>query len=563
MMKKKIFFELVFLLLPFAVIAQEVYRSPLDIPTVLSANFGELRPNHFHSGVDFKTQGVINKPVYSIADGYISRISISPGGYGLALYIMHPATGHESVYGHLNKFTPQITDYIKQKQYEQKQYRIDIRLDETVFPVKKGDLVAYSGNTGSSGGPHVHFEIRESRTQKALDVTPFYKDDIKDTKPPRVRGVSIYPVQGEGVLNGSSSVFRQNVSTGKNGGYSALDKKLYTWGKVGFGIYANDYMDNTNNIYGVKSIKLYCDDDEIFSFNIESIDFGTSKMINSLIDYDCWYRRKIFYMKSFIEKGNVLDLFQLKNDGYVDVNEEKVYFMRYDLEDVHGNKSSYSFELIGKRQEIPEHRSCALYMTCEQNNYYINSDFTLIIPPNALYDDLCFSLEKINSDEYSSKIYKMNDRYVSLKKNARMKLKLTTDTLSNKDQYGIVSIDGKRPVWIGGKYAGGFVSAEINKLGNTFAVTADTESPLVIPINKDKWRTNKKIQIKATDNLSGIASYNGTIDGEYALFEHDMKSPIYTYYFDKDRIGKGKHKLEFTVIDAAGNKAIYNCEFEL
>lgn len=562
MMKKKIFFKLTFFLVVFCVNAQKNYQPPLNIPLVLSANFGELRPNHFHSGIDFKTQGVINKPVYSIEDGHVSRILVSPGGYGLALYIVHPSTGEESVYGHLNKFIPEITDYVKQKQYEQKQYRVDLKLGESIFPVHKGDLIAYSGNTGSSGGPHLHFEIRDSKTQRALDVIPFYKEFIKDTKVPHVRGIAIYPLEDEGVLNGSTSIFRQSISLQKSGVYSAIADKLYAWGKIGFGIHANDYMDNTNNIYGVKSVKLFCDSLEVFSFNMESVDFDTSKMINSLTDYDYWYRRKIFYMKSFLEKGNTLDCVQARNGGYVDVCEERTYNMRYDLEDVHGNISSYSFEIIGQRQDISLSRACAMYMSWDKNNYYVNSDFTLIIPPYSLYDDLCFSLEKKNTAEYCSKIYQVNDRYIPLDKSAYLKLKLTSDTLQNKQQYGVVTIDGKRTVWIGGRYQDGFVSVNISRLGNTYAVTTDTELPQILPVSQDKWLSAKRIQIKVTDNLSGIVSCNGTIDGEFVLFEHDVKSPIYTYLFDTDRLGRGKHKLEFTAIDGAGNKAVYNYEFE-
>lgn len=561
-MKKKIFFKLVLFLSVFALSGQEIYRSPLDIPTVLSANFGELRPNHFHSGIDFKTQGVINKPVYSIADGYISRISVSSYGYGLALYITHPSIGQESVYGHLNKFIPTVADYVREKQYQQKKYRIDIRLDESVFPVRKGDLIAYSGNTGSSGGPHVHFEIRDKESQKALDVIPYYKNDIKDTKPPLTRGIAIYPLEGEGVLNGSSSTFRQNIQKKKNGDYLPIGKKLYAWGRIGFGIYANDYMDNTSNIYGIKFVKLFCDDEEIFSFNIESVDFKTTKMINSLIDYDYWCRKKIFYIKSFADKGNKLDVFNLKNDGLVNISEERVYKLRYDLEDVHGNKSSYSFDVIGQKQDVPVHRSCALFMTWNRNNYYLNSDFSLIVPAHSLYDNLCFTLNKGFANGYYSKSYQVNDRYVPLDKNAYMKLKLTSDTLENKGQYGIVTLDGKKPVWIGGEYLDGFVKVEINKLGNTYAVAADTIAPVITAIQPEKWVARKVIQIKATDDLSGIATYNGTIDGKFALFEYDMKSPIYTYRFDAERLNRGKYKLEFKVKDAAGNEAVYNYEFE-
>ena len=198
MMKKIFLFILISISLNLS--AQNIYRSPLDIPLILSANFGELRPNHFHSGVDFKTQGVVNKPVYSIEDGYVSRISVSPSGYGLAIYVDHPSTGQTSVYGHINKFTPKITKYIKEKQYEQEAYKIDLKLSANEFPVKKGDLIAYSGNTGSSGGPHVHFEIRNTSDQLALDPLVYYKDRIEDTQAPLIKGIAIYASEGKGAV---------------------------------------------------------------------------------------------------------------------------------------------------------------------------------------------------------------------------------------------------------------------------------------------------------------------------------------------------------------------------
>lgn len=557
---KKIFLYLAFFLSISNLTSQEAYRSPLNIPTVLSANFGELRPNHFHSGIDFKTQGVINKPVYSIADGYISRISVSSSGYGLALYVIHPSTGHESVYGHLENFAPKIKEYVILKQNKNENFRIDLKLEPNQFPVSKGELIAYSGNTGSSGGPHVHFEVRDVSTQLALDVIPFYKDEIKDTKPPCVRGIALYPADEEGCINGRTDAYRQIIRKNKNGGYTPV-KKVSAWGKIGIGVYANDYMDNTNNIYGIKSIKLYCDEKPVFSSEISTVDFRTSKMINSMVDYHHWYKTKEFYVKSFIEPGNKLKYFNTTNDGWVVIDEEKVYKLRYDLEDVHGNKSSYSFEIEGKRQDIPTSRKCGLFMSWNKNNYYINSDFNLIVPAFALYDDLCFNLIKKETEGYYSDFFTVNDVYVPLNTKALLKVKIKVDTLAEKSKYGLVVIDGRKPVWVGGTYKDGFVAANITKLGHVYAVAADTKAPEIIPLASEKWETTKVIRIKATDDLSGVVYYRGTINGKYALFEHDMKSPIYVYHFDASRLNKGKNVLEFTVVDAAGNKSTYKTEF--
>lgn len=557
---RKIFLVLGVWLSIFSLFSQENYRSPLDIPTVLSANFGELRPNHFHSGIDFKTQGVINKPVYSIADGYISRISVSPSGYGLALYITHSSTGHESVYAHLEKFIPKLSDYVKSKQYEFESYRIDLKLDSSQFPVSKGELIAYSGNTGSSGGPHVHFEIRDINTQSAIDVIPFYKDEIKDSKAPQVRGIAVYPLDGFGVVNGSSDVYRQSVRKSKSGDYMSLPK-IKAWGKIAFGIYSNDYMDNTNNIYGVRSLKLYCDDSLLFSSIIDTISFETSKMINSMTDYHHWCKTKEFYVKSFIDPGNKLNYFTVDNGGWITIEEERAYRLRYELEDAHGNVTFYSFEVQGKMQDIPEQKKCSLHMPWNKNNYYINTDINLIVPAFALYEDLCFAFSKKGSVDYFSDSFIINDKYVPLNSKATLKIKIKADSLIDKSKYGVIAIDGKRPVWLGGKYQDGFQVVKIDRLGNTYAIGSDLNAPKITPLLPEKWLASKKIRIKATDDLSGIASYRGAMNGKFVLFEHDVKSPIYTCNFDPSHLEKGKNVLEFTVIDGAGNKSTYKYEF--
>ncbi|MDU1890765.1 MAG: M23 family metallopeptidase [Dysgonomonas sp.] len=560
-MKKTALFAFIFLTLN--LYSQNQYRSPLDIPLILSANFGELRPNHFHSGIDLKTMGVIDKPVYSIADGYVSRISISPSGYGLAIYVDHPSTGHTSVYGHLNSYAPKIAEYIKNKQYEQEKYRIDISLDNTELPLKRGELIAYSGNTGSSGGPHVHFEIRDTKTQNALDALEFYKSDIKDSQSPIIKGIAVYPMNGKGVVNNGKESFRNNISILKKGGYASLKDSIQAWGTIGLGIYANDKMTGTSNIYGVKIVRLFCDEKEIFSSNISSVDFDQTRMINSLTDFDYWYRNKAFYMKSFVEPGNKLPIYNAVNNGFVDINEERKYVFKYELEDLYGNKSSYTFNIQGKKQPIPEPEKCSQVMLWNHNNRYISDSFTLLIPKEYLYDDICFVLNQTKNDNYFSDIYEVNNRYVPLHSYCDMMLKMTKDTLVNKSQYGIVSLKGNREYWVGGTYSDGYMIGRIRELGNTYTVSTDIKAPTITPVQPARWVAQKEIKIRITDNKSGIASCKGVINGDFMLFENDVKSSVYSYKFDPKRLKKGQNqKLIFTATDACGNIATFEYEFK-
>lgn len=544
--------------------AQSQYRSPLDIPLILSANFGELRPNHFHSGIDLKTQAVVDKPVYSIADGYVSRISVSPSGYGLAIYVDHPATGHTSVYGHLNSYAPKITKYLKEKQYEKESYRIDLSLDSTVLPVKKGELIAYSGNTGSSGGPHVHFEIRNTADQLALDPLVYYKSGIKDAIPPQLKGIAVHPVQDRGVVNNSREIFRQSVSALKSGDYALLKDTINAWGRIGVSVYANDRMTGTNNIYGVKKVRLYLEDKEIFSSDITSVNFANTRMINSMIDYDHWYTKRAFYQKSFIEPGNRLSIYKTVDNGYINIDEEKVYHLRYELEDLYGNLTRYSFNIMGKKQDMPAVKQHAVKMKWDEENHFSADLFSLTIPEGNLYDDLYFSFERIQNSARFSSVYKVNNEYIPLHGYCDMTIKLTRDSLLNKAQYGIVRITAKGgESWVGGKYNNGAVTTRIRDLGHTYAVSSDTKAPTITPVQPARWVTNGKIVIRVTDDKSGVASCRGTIDGEFALFEHDVKKPLYTYKLDPTRLQKGKtHKLVFVATDGCGNESKYEYEFK-
>ncbi|MFV0536899.1 MAG: M23 family metallopeptidase [Dysgonomonas sp.] len=545
------------------IIAQDLYRSPLDIPIVLSANFGELRPNHFHSGIDLKTAGVINKPVYSIADGYISRISVSPAGYGLAIYVTHTETGQTSVYGHLNKYASKVAEYVRTKQYEQESFSVDLKVDKDLLPVKKGDLIAYSGNTGSSGGPHVHFEIRNTESQIAIDPLAYYKDKIRDTQAPQIKGIAVYPVNEKGAADFSRDPARRKISVLKGGSYAPIKDTVEVWGVIGFGVYTNDRMNGTANIYGVKKVRLYCDDIEIYSSDITDVNFGTTRMINSLIDYEYWVKKRVFYQKMFVEPGNKLQIYKVVNNGYVDIKEERVYNLRCELDDLYGNQTIYNFSVKGREQTIPQKKRCTQQMRWDLDNNFTAGRFSLSIPKSYLYDDLCFIFKNKPSEKYLSDIYHVNDVYVPLHNYSEMSIPLERDTVDNKSQYGVVRIDGARESWIGGTYENGVIKTRIRDLGHSYAVGLDTEAPVITPVQPIRWLKNAEIKIKLSDNKSGIHSYKGTIDGNYVLFENDVKTSVYSYKFDAKRLQKGQnHKLIFTAVDRAGNTSNYEYVFK-
>ncbi len=539
------------------------YTPPLQIPPSLSANFADLRNNHFHSGLDYRTQYAVNKPVFSIADGYVSRINVSPGGYGLALYITHPATGHTSVYGHLNAFSKKIADFIIRKQYEAESFRLDVNLKADEMPVKRNEQIALSGNTGSSGGPHLHFEIRDTKSEEPLDALDFLGHTIKDNIPPELHGIALYPIAGRGVLNGSQSAIRLNVGTSKSGGYAAPSQTLKTWGLIGAGVKASDRMNGTSNSFGVKQINLFVDEMLVFKSRITRFSFDKSRMINSFVDFEAWRNNKSFFMKSFVEPGNKLDFYTTINNGLVDINSERDYKFRYELIDHYGNKTNYTFVVKGVKQAVPTLEKCKNYMTTSVDNSYSDTDFSLSIPKDNLYADFCFVHTRVASQRYFSDVHRVGNRPVPLHKSGMIKVGLKRVAPVENSKYGVVRIDNKGVAnWVGGTYRDGAIEVAINELGERYAVDIDTILPQITPQNPEQWAVKKRIVISLKDDKSGIGSFRGEINGKFVLFTHDVKSSLYTYIFDDTRLISGQNQeLKFVATDGAGNKREYRYSF--
>lgn len=538
------------------------YRNPLTLSPALSGNFGELRSNHFHSGIDFKTEQSANKPIFAVEDGYVSRISVAPGGYGLALYIDHPSTGHTSVYAHLNSFSKKITDYVIKNQYEKESYQVNLHLEKNRIPVKRGEQIALSGNTGSTGGAHLHFEIRDTRSEEPLDALSLLPP-VPDTRKPELRGIAFYPVEGKGVVNGSSNPLRLQIGQDKSGNLLAPGSAIHAWGRIGVGVKAYDRMNGQSNIYGVKQIRLFVDDEPVFNSRIDRFSFAQTRMLNAFIDFDDWKERRSFYMKSFIEPGNKLPFYQAKNRGYIDINEERDYRFRYELEDLYGNRLTYTFTVKGQPQPVPGQDQCGHYMSWNFDNTFMEPGFSLSIPRGNLYDDVCYRHVATNSRTYYSDVHQVNNRPVPLHNRAEIWIRMHTDTLQYRHQYGIVKInDNGSENWIGGTYEQGGITASIRELGDRYAVTADTLPPVITPLEPAGWVSQKRIRVRLRDDKSGIASFRGEINGKYVLFTHDTKSTIYTYRFDETRLKKGeKQTLVFIATDGAGNSSEYSYTF--
>lgn len=533
-------------------------RKPMDHPILLSGNFGELRSNHFHSGIDFKTQGMEGKPVHSVQDGYVSRISVSPWGYGNGLYITHP-NGTTTVYGHLQKFSKKIADYVKEKQYGQESFTVNLTLSPDELPVEEGEVVALSGNTGSSGGPHLHFEVRDTQTEEPMDPIEYYKDQIQDTRAPQIQGIMIYPMPGKGVVNGSRRKLELKPVTAKNG-RQTLTGRIEAWGEIGLALKGYDYMDNTTNIYGIKDIILTADSQVIFRSDLNRYAFSETRYINSFTDYEEWKERRSFYMKSFVEPGNRLRFIESLNRGILTINEPRTYHLTYRVADAFGNTTQLSIWIEGKEQPVPAINTddTELFHWWSDNRFGAKG-IRLTIPKGNLYDDLYFRYSAKEDSATQRITHTLHNVPVALHKSAQLSLRLPSDTLENKQQYGIIRLQKGRRSWTGGVYRNGWIDADIKELG-TYTTGHDIVPPTITPLNPATWVSKQAISLRLSDNLSGVQTYRGEIDGQFVLFEMNSKSVI-TYRFDKERLTKGKHTLKLTATDACGNQSTYTYPF--
>lgn len=530
-------------ILSIAVNAQETPRtgfsSPFDFSLFLSGNFGEIRANHFHGGIDIKTQGVSGKHLKSLADGYISRIQITHGS-GYVLHVTYN-NGFTTINRHLSGFVGKVAQRAKREQFEKESWQVDIIPEPNEYPVKKGDLIAYAGNTGYSFGPHLHLDVIENETGDYIDPLPFFKNKIRDTTAPKAQGYMIFPQRGKGVVEGSQKAQQFTINT----------KPIVAWGTIGAAIRAFDYMDGTSNNYGVHTVTLEVDNQLIFKSIVDRFSGNENRMINS------WtYNR---YMKSFIEPGNTLRMLTSHNDerGLITIDEERDYNFVYTLTDLYGNSSKYRFTVVGKKQKIdPIAVRDKYHMKWNRFNYLQEPGFDLFLPKGVLYDDAYLDMKITPSSDFASHVYRLTTESIPLHTWATLRIGLRSDVANDTTKYYVAGINSKGKTYpIGGSYNNGYMDAKVREIG-TFTVAVDTIPPIVNVLNKAGW-SKGTIRFKVKDEESGINTYKGTIDGQFVPFGLQIMSNEVIYSLDPTLIKKGKqHEVEFYVVDNCNNKTI-------
>lgn len=530
---------------------ENYFTSPFDFPLLLSANFGELRPNHFHNGIDIKTQGVTGKPVRCVADGYVSRVAVLHGGYGQVVYVDHP-NGLTSVYGHVMSFAPAVQKAVRGYQYAHETFVCDLRFAPGEIPVKRGEVIALSGNEGASAGPHLHLELRRTETNEYVDPMPYFKRYLKDTKPPVASLVGFYPLPGEGVVDGSAR--KKLVSA------TRLSRPVTAWGKIYTGISAKDYMDGTSNFYGVHSVTLYVDSAEVFNSTTDVVAPDENRMINAFTDFEELSRTRRLVMRSYKLPGNRLRLLHTGEDrGVVDICEERDYHFRYVLEDNFGNRRTYRFTVKGERQEIPApERRRGQTLRWNRVNVVQRPGLELVVPKYTLYDDVNLRVEIKGDSAGISSDYMLDAGYTPLHGYCSLSIGMRCLPVADTTKYYVVQKWGRWRAPMGGRYENGWVKAKVRSLG-TFAVALDTVAPRVVPLGKNTWRASRNIRFRVSDAESGIASYKVRVDGKFVLF--GLKKGVLVIQ-DREKVERGvPHELEVVVTDNCGNESRGKYEF--
>lgn len=520
---------------------QGSFVPPFDFPLTLSGNFGEIRSNHFHGGLDFKTQGVVGKPVRALADGYISRIRVTNGS-GHVLDVTYD-NGYSTINRHLSAFMQPIADRVEKLQYGQESWEVEIVPEPGEYPVKPGQVIALSGNTGYSFGPHLHLDVFETETGDYVDPLPFFKSKIKDKTAPKAEGFMLFPQVGSGVVAGSERAQSFPLT---------MAKPVEAWGVIGAGIKAYDYMDGVHNRYGVHTVILSVDGTEVFRSTVDRFSQEENRMINS------WTHGQ--YMKSFIEPGNTLRLLKASNDsrGLVNIDEERDYQFRYVLKDYFGNTSRYRFVVRGKKQPIRplEHRE-KYFFAWDKTNYLQEPGMTLVVPKGMLYDDVPLHYSVRADSGAIAFTYQLHDKTVPLHSGCELRIGLRRKPVEDMTKYYVARVTGRGKYSVGGWYEDGFMKTSIRELG-TYTVAIDTVPPVIVPLNKNTWGRNGKVTYRLKDGQTGIRSYKGTIDGKYALFGRpNLTKSVWECKLDPKHVRKGgKHTVEMTVTDNCGNVTV-------
>jgi murein DD-endopeptidase MepM/ murein hydrolase activator NlpD len=537
------------------------FIAPIDFPIKLSGTFAELRPNHFHGGLDIKpsVRSKQGDAIFAIGDGYISRILVSANGYGNALYITHP-NGYTSVYAHLQKFTPVITEYVEKRQYANQSFEFDEEVEASEFPVSKGDQIAYLGNTGGSLGAHLHFEIRDTKTD--VPINPLYFGfDISDDKKPLLQQLKIYELNHNYEITNAKTYDIRNLS----GQYLLQSEVLeIPSNRMAIGVKAYDNISGTSNANGIFSMDIFQDDSLIYRFQMEKIPQEETRYLNAHLDYAAWFNGEGYFNRGYRLKGNHLGIYKhLVNDGVINLanNPSRIVVI---VSDFAKNESVLRFQV--KRAETIKTGNGKVF------NYFFpyneasivkRSDLELHFCENTFYENVYANIQiaNDNSDYAFSPTYQIHDEKIPVHRAYEIKLKpqrRIDEKLKSKLYIGKCK-DGQNSC-VGNKWEGEWLTAKTRSFGD-YAILLDTIPPTITPIDfEGATKPSMLLGFKLSDKGTGIKTYNAWVDGGWILMKYDGKRNMMYHEFD-ERIMIGKHQLVIIVTDLSGNETTFEGVF--
>ncbi len=537
---------------------KDYFDSPLKIPIILSGTFGELRSNHFHSGIDIKTQGKEGIPVYAPADGYISRIKVGQYGFGKALYMNHP-NGYTTVYAHLRKFAGDIQSYVKKNQYKKQKYAIgNLFPKQDKFPIKKGDIIGYTGDTGSSGGPHLHYEIRDTKTENIINPL-FFSFNVDDTIKPTVNQLMVYPLSDEARINNfakKTSLELKKISEGE-----FVTDRINASGTIGFGINVFDRLNGASNKNGIFSLEMKVNGNRVYYHDVETFSFAESKYINLHIDYAHYKKYRKRFQKTHKVTPNKLSLYEdLVNNGKINIEENSNYTVEIISSDFNKNQTRIKIPIKGVKSTL-------IFKKLDTTDYKIKStDFnkfklqnvTVAFPKNTFYQDSFIDF-KLNNGVAS-----VHERTVPLDKKYTLTFGISHLSDAQRQQVYIANVDNpKYPRYVSTKKKIDKAYTSTKSLGK-YTLNYDTKKPSIslVNIQNGKWISkNKTLKVKIKDKETGIRDYRATIDNEWILMEYNHKKGILTYDFSDKKLVGSKHIFKIVVSDNVGNTKTLKATF--
>ncbi|MDD7913918.1 M23 family metallopeptidase [Polaribacter ponticola] len=545
-----------FLILHLFSFSQEKYPKdyfipPLNIPIVLSGSFGELRSNHFHAGLDIKTQGKEGLNVFAAAEGYVSRIKVQQYGYGKAIYITHP-NGYTTVYGHLSKFAKDIDKYVKSIQYKKENYATgNLYFKKSKFPVKKGQIIGFSGDTGGSGGPHLHYEIRNTATENVINPL-FFGLKVDDTKVPTIQALKIYALNSNSRVNQQTKNFQLQIKNIGIGKYIA--DKVTANGLIGFGISVFDRFNKAPNKNGIYSLEMLVNGKRFYYHNVETFSFSESKFLNLHIDYKHYKKYKRKYQKTHKVTANKLSTYKdLINNGKINIKQNLNYTVEIIAKDFKGNTSSVTIPITGVKNNsiYTEQKDTTAYkIIAKKFNKFKQENVTIAFPKNTFYKNVYLDFEIKNG------VAKIHSPIIPLDKSYTLTFNVSKYSEAEKQQLYIANVDyAKYPRYRNTRKKDNTFYTTTKTLGK-YSLLTDNQKPKIklLYIKNNQWISNfKTLKVKISDIGSGIKNYRATIDGKWILMQYNHKKRILTYNFSDKKLVGSKHIFKLVVSDNVGN----------